>query len=313
VHNFMDITDFQNLSPKDLNVTITQSFPSQPHHKELVNSLIAQLSVAQLKHWDQSLSDFFNRYYKADTGVKAANYIFGEFSDMGKNNDHFNVLHFPHSGFPQPSIIARIEGTGPFADEIVILGAHEDSTAGGINNLAPGADDDASGSSTVLEIFRVLMESGWQPARTVEFHTYAAEEAGLLGSQAVANAYQKEGKKVYSMMQLDMTMYTKSNQFGVVMDYVNLPLTQFVKILVDTYSNIEWVETKCGYSCSDHASWTRAGYASCFPFEGPFSQSNPFIHSSQDLLSKLSLTHGMEFAKVALAYVIELGSAPVDK
>lgn len=46
------------------------------------------------------------------------------------------------------------------------------------------------------------MKSGWKPSRTVEFHTYAAEEAGLLGSQDIAMAYQKAGKKVYSMMQL---------------------------------------------------------------------------------------------------------------
>ena len=51
------------------------------------------------------------------------------------------------------------------------------------------------------------MKAGWKPSRTVEFHTYAAEEAGLLGSQGVAQAYQKAGIKVYSMMQLGIAIF----------------------------------------------------------------------------------------------------------
>jgi leucyl aminopeptidase len=57
-------------------------------------------------------------------------------------------------------------------------------------------------SCLTLQIFRVLMSEGWTPDRTVEFHTYAAEEAGLLGSQDVARAYQLAGIKVYAQMQL---------------------------------------------------------------------------------------------------------------
>ena len=41
---------------------------------------------------------------------------------------------------------------------------------------APGADDDASGSATILEVFRTMMKNRFEPDRTVEFHAYAAEE-----------------------------------------------------------------------------------------------------------------------------------------
>jgi leucyl aminopeptidase len=40
----------------------------------------------------------------------------------------------------------------------------------------------ASGTSSVLETFRILAGSDYVPYRTIEFHGYAAEEAGLLGS-----------------------------------------------------------------------------------------------------------------------------------
>jgi len=176
------------------------------------------------------------------------------------------------------------------------------------DRLPPGADDDASGSSTVLEVFRVLCANGFAPDRTVEFHTYAAEEVGLWGSQAIASAYQKQGIPVYAMMQLDMTMYVGSTKptFGIITDYVSTELTSFLMKLVPAYSNLGYSTSKCGYGCSDHASWTKAGYASCFPFEGLFANSDPYIHTKSDLIKSLSVDHGMEFAKVATGFIIEL-------
>jgi Zn-dependent M28 family amino/carboxypeptidase len=48
---------------------------------------------------------------------------------------------------------------------IVVLGGHIDSIAsGGATGRAPGADDDASGSSTVLEVFRSAMMVAWLDA-----------------------------------------------------------------------------------------------------------------------------------------------------
>jgi leucyl aminopeptidase len=60
--------------------------------------------------------------------------------------------------------------------------------------------------------------------------------------------------------------------------------------------------------CSDHASWTKAGYPSTFPFETAFNQDNPSIHSPADTLDKISPEHAREFAKVALAFAVELST-----
>lgn len=43
---------------------------------------------------------------------------------------------------------------------------------------APGADDDGSGSVTILEAYRGLISAGFQPKKTVEFHWYSAEVCG---------------------------------------------------------------------------------------------------------------------------------------
>jgi leucyl aminopeptidase len=85
----------------------------------------------------------------------------------------------------------------------VVVGAHQDSA----NYLfpllpAPGADDDGSGTITLLESFKALVEQGYRPRdKVVEFHWYAAEEAGLLGSLDVVGSMRKRKIVVDAMME----------------------------------------------------------------------------------------------------------------
>lgn len=100
---------------------------------------------------------------------------------------------------------ARFEGKNEsLANSPVIVGAHQDSVNMWLPmwGRSPGADDDGSGTVTILEVFRALINTGFRPNRPVEFHWYSAEEAGLLGSQAVAQSYEKKGVDVLAMIQV---------------------------------------------------------------------------------------------------------------
>ena len=93
------------------------------------------------------------------------------------------------------------------SDAITIIGAHCDSI--NLENpflRAPGADDDGSGTVTVLEAYRSILESGYIPSSPLEFHFYAGEEGGLLGSLDIADWFVKTGKSVRGMMQFDGTV-----------------------------------------------------------------------------------------------------------
>jgi len=312
INHFFDVTDHLDMLPiKGLAAKI----PAKPSQQKVVEPLLPELKVEELRTSIEELSAFFNRYYAAQYGKDAAVFIHDKYAKYAENHPNAEVTYFEHPWI-QPSVIGRIKGQGPLADEIVILGGHEDSIAGGATSRAPGADDDASGTSTALEVFRVLTKNKFQPDRTLEFHAYAAEEVGLRGSQAIADSYRRQGIKVAGMMQLDMTCYTRPGILpvvGLMHDFVNLTLTKFIGEVINTYANIGWVETRCGYACSDHASWTRAGYPSCLPAEGRFADSNPNIHTARDTLDKLSLEHGIEYAKIGLAFLVELGLAPPSK
>jgi leucyl aminopeptidase len=115
---------------------------------------------------------------------------------------------------------------------------------------SPGADDDGSGTTTVIETLTILINSGYTPTkRVLEFHFYAAEEGGLLGSQKVVESYMKDKKDVYAVLHSDMTGYQpdgKSPFIAVARDNVDKALTDVLVMLTGVYSDLPAVMTKCG-------------------------------------------------------------------
>ncbi|KAI8805697.1 putative leucine aminopeptidase 1 [Cladochytrium replicatum] len=314
---FFDLTDqplaivaqSQRLADQPLAAT---AIPTELAQQSFVNNLIPNISKANLNSTLTTLSSFFNRYYTSTYGVQSAQWLFDQASAIANSTAGqtvgASVTKFAHT-WAQFSVIATIPGS---SDEKVIVGAHQDSinqsnTAG----RAPGADDDGTGSVTVLELFRILVEAGFVPTKTLEFHWYAAEEVGLRGSQAIANSYQAASAKVAGMLQLDMTGYrpTAPGIIGLVTDFVSAPLNTFLKLIIDSYATIGRTEFRCGYACSDHASWNRTSYPSALPFEATISTDNPNIHSARDVIDGLvNFDHMVQFARVGLGFLIELGA-----
>jgi len=182
---------------------------------------------------------------------------------------------------------------------------------------APGADDDGSGSVTIMETFRALLNSedivDGKAINTVEFHWYSAEEGGLLGSQAIFQSYEEGERDVKAMLHQDMTGYVQKTldegnpeSIGIIMDFVDLGLTKFVKRVIEEYCNLPWVETLCGYSCSDHSSASKAGYPSACATESEFKNMDPHIHGVDDTIKYLSFDHMVEHARMAVGLVYEL-------
>ncbi|RMG66666.1 MAG: M28 family peptidase, partial [Bacteroidetes bacterium] len=87
---------------------------------------------------------------------------------------------------PTSNVLAYLEGTDK-KDELIVVTGHYDHIGmrsnGQINN---GADDDASGTSGVLEVaqaFAMAADAGYRPRRSMLFMTVSGEEKGLLGSE----------------------------------------------------------------------------------------------------------------------------------
>lgn len=97
-----------------------------------------------------------------------------------------------------PNVISCIPGaTTP--QEFVILGAHLDDIPR--EGRAPGANDDGSGSASLLTIAAAVGDSGVKFKRTLCFEHYTGEEQGLLGSRAQAEVRYDRGDDVVAMIQ----------------------------------------------------------------------------------------------------------------
>ncbi|KAI8884580.1 Zn-dependent exopeptidase [Backusella circina FSU 941] len=308
---YMDITDYRDSESYSVQSNWQPVIPASARYQDEVEPFIANLTTKYMKENLEEFTNFRTRYYKSETGAKSCRWLFDQIEKVASSGDgHVSVKQFKHS-WDQFSIIARFEGSNEeLKDEVVIVGAHQDSVNQWLPwfGRSPGADDDGSGTVTILESFRSLVENGFKPERPVEFHWYSGEEAGLLGSQAVSKAYAEDGKRVVAMLQNDMTGYIGANGpvIGIVTDHVDEKLTEFLQELVDNYAGIPYVRTKCGYACSDHASWRKLGFPSAFTIESAFDDSNHYIHTTDDTIDKLSFDHMKEFSKVAIGFAIEL-------
>jgi leucyl aminopeptidase len=297
----------------------TQAVSYTLNNAASVNAMLSGVQELNIRNTINSLStNWTSRRHNLQSGIDAANWLKTQWTTIANGRTDVSVALFTHPSTttPQPSVIATIQGT-TLPNEVVVIGGHLDSiNSSGSTAAAPGADDDASGVASVTEIFRVAMANGYKPARTVKFMAYAAEEIGLKGSADIANWHKNNAVNVVGVLQLDMTNYKGSTyDFAMVTDNTNAAQNSFVTNLITTYlSGLTYTNITCGYGCSDHASWTTAGFASSMPFEAPMNSSNPHIHTANDTLSVTSgsASNSVKFAKLGAAFLGELAKGATD-
>lgn len=98
---------------------------------------------------------------------------------------------------PGVNVIGVLEGSDPvLSREYIVLGAHYDHLGYTLNQgdkkIFPGADDNASGVSAVMELAKYFSQEGNRPKRSVIFIAFDAEESGLLGATHFVNALTRE-------------------------------------------------------------------------------------------------------------------------
>ncbi|KAF4592981.1 hypothetical protein EYR38_008688 [Pleurotus pulmonarius] len=314
--HFFDVTETYEIEqqiPKSALRAPAVTFPA-PSQQTTVNRIIATLSTANMQASLTTLSNFNNRYYRSSTGADASTWILSTVRSIISGKSGISASNFAHS-WGQSSTIVKFAGRDTSAP-VTILGAHMDSInlSSPTSGRAPGADDDGTGTVNLIETLRALVAAGFTPATPLEFHWYSGEEGGLLGSNAVAANYASNGVRVKAFMELDMTGYFRPGSTEVVAleaDYIDTGLNNFLKQVVTTYTRLPvTMDTPCGYACSDHASWYRYGIPTSMPFEAVTGNDNPRIHSSSDTTTQsgFSWAHSLEFAKIAVAYAVEMTS-----
>lgn len=160
--------------------------------------------------------------------AKAANYIADYFRDFGlepagDDRTYFqeftintSVLRNPHSTDTtgekrlSKNVAAMLRGTGD-SDEFIIIGAHYDHLGygefgslyrGEVERIHNGADDNASGTTGLLELAQYFSEN--RPQTDLLFLAFSGEEMGLLGSAHFADEPTVELEDALAMINMDM-------------------------------------------------------------------------------------------------------------
>ena len=194
------------------------------------------------------------------------------------------------------NVAALLPGSDPaLADEVLIIGAHYDHLGlGGEGSLDPdargvvhnGADDNASGTSGLIEIARLLSQSDRRPARSVLFLAFTAEEKGLWGSSHyVRNPLLPIGQ---SIAMLNMDMIGRLEGRTLVVEGVGTA-EEWTDILLaanqSTARPLSIAVTPDGFGPSDHSSF----YGEGLPVLHFFSNTHVDYHRPSDDWDKVDI------------------------
>jgi aminopeptidase YwaD len=175
------------------------------------------------------------------------------------------------------NVLAGIPGSDPaLQNEWVVVGAHYDHLGlGDRNSLAPsqigqihhGADDNASGTSGVLEVARLAAKNKSQWKRSVLFLTFAGEELGLLGSSQFVNHPTVPLNNVIGMINMDMIGRLNNDRLFV----GGVGTSPNFKPWLDEFNQTVHLQldySDSGYGASDHMSFNAKKIPVLFFFSG---------------------------------------------
>jgi hypothetical protein len=188
---------------------------------EAIKQMVNEVSVKNIEATIRKLVSFKTRHTLGDTtsttvGTGAArNWIKAQYELYAKESGgrmtvQFDTFTQPKaSRIPNPvflkNVLAILKGTDPTDTRVYIVSGHFDSIVGDVMDTkadAPGANDDASGTSVSMELARVMAKHSF-PA-TVIFMAVCGEEQGLDGSAHVAKRAKAEKWNVDAMLNNDI-------------------------------------------------------------------------------------------------------------
>lgn len=187
-----------------------------------IQQYVRQVNKDSLKSNVEKLVSFGTRHSMSSTtdkkqGIGAArNWVLQKFRTYAKNSDGRMEVYLQNEDL-QPdgkritkvtnlgNAIAFLKGTDPTDNRIIIISGHLDSRVTDVLNskdIAPGANDDASGVAAVIESARILSKSKFPTS--ILFVAVSGEEQGLIGAKMLADKAKAENWNIQAVLNNDM-------------------------------------------------------------------------------------------------------------
>jgi hypothetical protein len=222
------------------------------------------------------------------------------------------------------NVLGFIEGSDPvLKKEIVVVSAHYDHLGKRGDAIYHGADDNGSGSSTVLEITQAMVEAkkkGLGPKRSVLCLLMTGEEKGLLGSKYYVTYPIFPLENTVADVNIDMVgrvdeKYQDNPNYIYVIgaDKLSTDLHDVNEAMNKTYTNLTLDYTYNDendpnryYYRSDHYNFAERGIPAIFYFNGTHND----YHMTTDTIDKINFEKMAKIAKLAFYTAWEIANRP---
>lgn len=220
-----------------------------------------------------------SRHYMSNSNALAAQFIYEKFQEYGYQPEYqyFN-------GTRGINVIATKVGSLYPDKEYIICGHYDNMPSGPV---APGADDNASGTVAVMEAARILASINLD--YTVRFAAWDEEEIGLVGSEHYAELAYINGHDILGVLNLDMIAWDSDNDM-VYSIATNASSSAFTTDFITTtgYYQSELTNNFINTTASDHASFWQYGYPAILAIED-FDDFNAYYHTPDDDIPILNI------------------------
>ncbi len=269
-----------------------------------IESIVALVSSSNLAAQVQTLQDLQTRYASTTNCEAAGEALFSSFSALGLDAVRFESFSFSGS-YTSRNVVAEKTGE-TYPNEVYIVCSHYDSTSPSRLTLAPGADDNASGTAAVLEAARVLAPYSFD--FTVRFIAFSAEEWGLYGSRAYASAARSAGEHILGVVNLDMIAYADAmpEDLQIIVNQESTWLADLFLAAGSRYGVVGGTRTvDPSFVYSDHAPFWDNGFPAMLAIEDD-PLTNPYYHRTTDTLDKLNLDFFTTATRASVGLLAEL-------
>jgi hypothetical protein len=293
---------------------VDDAFPRVTERDPFIQQMIAQVDSSLVYSYTGGLSGEWpvmiggspytitTRHTHSGVPIQKATQYAGEhLASLG-----LGIEYHEWGGSTYPSVIGQLTGeTKP--EDVYIIGAHIDDMPS--SGLAPGADDNASGTTAVLIAADILTQYQWDC--TLRFALFTGEEQGLLGSDAYAQRAYNSGENILGVLNLDMIAWNTADSSPDIDLHASTSLSatlDLAHVFSDVVSSYDLdlipqiIEN--GLSASDHASFWSYGYTAILGIEDYYPSRhdfNPYYHTANDQLEVLDLEYYAEFVKASVA------------
>lgn len=193
------------------------------------------------------------------------------------------------------NILANLRADAP-TNEYVLLGAHMDS----VRNA--GADDNASGSASVLEAARVLRELKGRKVNVI-FAWFDEEELGLVGSRYLAKEYRKQGLKLLAAHTADMVGYDADKDRVIEIEQPDGMLWDYYQ-MVNNSHGLNYPLRRTSSGSTDHEAFRAEGFPSvglCEEWVGK--DTTPYYHKKTDTFETIDVDFMAAVTRLMVAAV----------